>query len=391
MTATLQRIARRRTTVPAAPTNASAAGGNTTASVSFATPVTDGGSPITGYTAISTPGSFSQSGASSPLVVTGLSNGTPYTFTVHATNALGNSAESGASNSATPSNPASVPGAPTIGTATGGNAQASVPFSAPGSDGGSAILDYTATSSPGGLTGTAAGSPVTVSGLTNGQAYTFTVTARNAVGSGPASGSSNSVTPSTVPGAPTIGTATAGNKQATVPFSAPASDGGSAITSYTATASPGGFTASGSGSPLTVTGLTNGQAYTFSVAAANANGVGAASGNSNSVTPTLVNHTVTLDKSVISDARGSNGGLSDTCTATVHDGAGSFVYSWTWSAGGVGLNLTNASTATVTISGSGTIPHTEKTGTLRCTVTDNGNSSYSAYAEASVDFLWDNT
>ena len=62
-------------------------------------------------------------------------------------------------------------------------------------------------------TGTA--SPITVTGLTNGTAYTFTVIATNVNGTSPASSASNSVTPSTVPGAPTIGTATAGNAQAT--------------------------------------------------------------------------------------------------------------------------------------------------------------------------------
>lgn len=90
---------------------------------------------------------------------------------------------------------ATSPGAPNIGTATAGDASASVAFTAPASDGGSAITGYTVTSSPGGLTGTGTASPITVNGLTNGTAYTFTVTATNAVGTGPASAASNSVTP----------------------------------------------------------------------------------------------------------------------------------------------------------------------------------------------------
>ena len=89
------------------------------------------------------------------------------------------------------------PGAPTIGTATGGNTTASVTFTAPANAGYPTSLTYTVTSSPGGLTGTGASSPITVSGLTNGTAYTFTVTATNATGTGPASAASNSVTPST--------------------------------------------------------------------------------------------------------------------------------------------------------------------------------------------------
>lgn len=92
-----------------------------------------------------------------------------------------------------------VPGAPTIGTATAGNATASVTFTAPSSDGGSAITGYTVTSSPGSLTGTGASSPITVSGLTNGTSYTFTVRATNAIGTGPASAASNSVSPSAPP------------------------------------------------------------------------------------------------------------------------------------------------------------------------------------------------
>lgn len=93
---------------------------------------------------------------------------------------------------------ATVPGAPTIGTAVAGDAQASVPFTAPASNGGSTILSYTATSSPGNFTGTiyqAGSGTIVVTGLSNGTAYTFTVKATNAIGEGAASAASNSVTP----------------------------------------------------------------------------------------------------------------------------------------------------------------------------------------------------
>jgi hypothetical protein len=97
-------------------------------------------------------------------------------------------------------------------------------------------------------------------------------------------------TASGLPGAPTIGTATEGPAQAKIPFTAPASNGGSTITSYTATSTPGSFTGTltqaGSGT-ITVTGLTNGTAYTFTVTATSATGTGAASAASNSVTPIL--------------------------------------------------------------------------------------------------------
>ena len=87
------------------------------------------------------------------------------------------------------------PGAPTIGTATGGNAQATVTFTAPSDTGGSAIIGYRVTSTPGGITATGSSSPITITGLTNGTAYTFTVAAQNSTGYGPESAASNSVTP----------------------------------------------------------------------------------------------------------------------------------------------------------------------------------------------------
>jgi hypothetical protein len=87
-----------------------------------------------------------------------------------------------------------VPGAPKNVTATAGTAQATVSFLAPASNGGSPIISYTVASSPGNITATGTSSPITVSGLTYGTTYTFTVKATNAIGTGPASAPSNSVT-----------------------------------------------------------------------------------------------------------------------------------------------------------------------------------------------------
>ena len=183
-----------------------------------------------------------------------------------------------------------APGAPTVGTASPSFLAATVAFTPPASDGGSPITLYTATSTPGGIQGTGTASPITVTGLTAGTAYTFKVRATNSVGTGPASASSNSVTPvsDVVPAAPTIGTASALNGQARVAFTAPAPNGGSPILSYTATSTPGGITATGTASPITVKGLTNGTAYRFTVTATNAVGTGPASALSNSVTPVAV-------------------------------------------------------------------------------------------------------
>jgi len=100
------------------------------------------------------------------------------------------------STTTTPGSTPTFPDPPTGASATAGNGTATISGAAPVNNGGAAILDYTATSAPGGLTGTAPpGTPVTVAGLANGTAYTFILTARNSVGSSAASAPSNSVTP----------------------------------------------------------------------------------------------------------------------------------------------------------------------------------------------------
>jgi FtsP/CotA-like multicopper oxidase with cupredoxin domain len=270
--------------VPAAPIMGFATAGNAQATVYFAPPASNGGTPILDYTVTSSSGNFTATGAGSPLTVVGLTNATAYSFTVTARNALGSSLASAPSNTVVPG---SVPGAPTAVTAVPGNGQATVSFTAPASNGGSPIVIYTVTASGGGgQIGTGATSPIMVTGLTNGTSYTFTVTAWNVNGSGPASAPSPSILVATVPGAPTAVTAVAGNGTATVNFTAPASNGGSAITLYTVTSTPGNITATGAASPISVPGLTNNTDYTFTVTATNVMGTGPASSASNSVTPT---------------------------------------------------------------------------------------------------------
>ena len=267
---------------PGKPTGVAATAGNGEVTVSFTAPASDGGSPITSYKVISSPGNRTATGSSSPITVPNLTNGTTYTFTVRAINAIGTGPESAKSN---PVTPAAVPGQPTGVKATAGNAQAKVSFTAPASNGGSAITSYTVTASPENITKDGKASPITITGLTNGTAYTFTVTATNKIGTGLPSDPSAPVKPVTVPDAPTGVAAVAGNAKATVSFTAPMSDGGSEITLYQVTSSPGGRKKAGTVSPIIVTGLTNGTAYAFTVKAKNAKGFGAASDPSNSVTP----------------------------------------------------------------------------------------------------------
>ena len=183
--------------------------------------------------------------------------------------------------SPSPVTPRTVPGSPARVAGASGNAKVSVSWLAPASNGGSPITGYTATSSLGGKTCTTTGVlTCTVTGLTNGQAYTFTVKATNIVGTGPASAPSAPMTPRSVPGAPTGVAAVPSLSSAQVSWSAPVSNGGSAITGYTATASPGGKTCTATGAlTCTISGLADGL-YTVTVKATTIAGTGLASASS---------------------------------------------------------------------------------------------------------------
>jgi hypothetical protein len=80
----------------------SASGSDGSATVTFDPPVNDGGAAISVYRVTSTPGGIVATGYNSPILITTLTNETPYTFTVAAVNSAGTGASSAASNSVTP-------------------------------------------------------------------------------------------------------------------------------------------------------------------------------------------------------------------------------------------------------------------------------------------------
>ena len=278
-------------TVPDAPAAPTVTAGDGEINVAFGPPA-DNGSPITGYTATCTAGSssVSRSGSSSPIVVSGLVNGTSYTCTVDATNGDGTSAESAPSAVAVP---ATVPDAPPAPSVMAANTAITVTFVSPAGDGGSAITSFTATCTGGNTPVSVSGpdSPIVVAGLVRGTTYTCSVTATNAVGTGQPSPGSSVTVPATVPNAPARPTVERGNTKVTVTFTPPA-DNGSPILTYTATctglSATNHVSSSGSGSPIIVTGLANGTKYTCKVTATNAVGTGPASNASSSVIPAAV-------------------------------------------------------------------------------------------------------
>jgi hypothetical protein len=152
--------------------------------------------PITSYVVTAAPSGATCTWTAGPLscVVTGLPNGTPVTFTVHAVNEVGPGPESEPSE---PVTPATGPGAPGELRAVAGKQAAVVSWAAPADDGGAPITGYTITAAPGGATCTWTTGPLTctVTGLPAGTAVTFTARAVNRVGPGPVSGASGPVTP----------------------------------------------------------------------------------------------------------------------------------------------------------------------------------------------------
>jgi uncharacterized protein YgiM (DUF1202 family) len=235
-----------------------------------------------------------------------------------------------------------APGAPTLSNASAGNTQVTLTWTAPSDNGGVALSGYkvyygttnvigaaSSTSLLGGsLTGT------TITGLTNGTPYYFWVAAVNSVGEGGPS-ASNTATPTatvTVPGAPTLTSATAGNTQVTLVWAAPADIGSSALTGYkfyvntvnTFATATGTSVFGGSLTGTTVTGLSNGTTYYFWVAAVNGTGEGAASTSLNAI-PSSPPTDITLSSNTVAENTAS--GTAVGTLATVDSDTGdTFTY-----------------------------------------------------------------
>jgi hypothetical protein len=279
-------------------------------SVAF-TPGDNGGAAITNYKYSVNNGDTwttrSPVSTASPLVITGLTNGTTYPIKLKAVTASGDSAESVAISST----PAVAPSAPTLTSVTAGNARVTASFTA-GANGGSAILNYEY-SLDGGETWTPR-SPASVTGsfditgLTNGTSYGVKLRAVTAVGSGVAS-NAISATPVTVAFAPNELAGSPLNERITLYWTAPVDPLGAAISGYqiqmSITTRNGSYANVSTGTcssaaptsvatSCTITGLTNGSTYFFKVAALNSVGASQYSIATSGVVPRTIPDAPTL-------------------------------------------------------------------------------------------------
>ena len=269
--------------LPAAPTGATAAPANTSATVKWTAPAANG-SPITGYVITPYIGTIAQpaqtfNSTAVTQTVTGLTNGTTYTFTVAAINGVGTGPQSAATSAITAGRPAG----PDRGRRRPGRTpSATVNWTAPAANGsaitGYVITPYIGTTAQASQTFVSTAVTQVVTGLTNGTTYTFTVAAINAFGTGPQSAASAAITvgtplaPTGVQGHPrqrgSHGQLDGPGRQRRRPSPATWSPRTSAPSPRPAQ------TFASTAVTQTVTGLTNGTTYTFKVAAINGIGTG---------------------------------------------------------------------------------------------------------------------
>jgi titin len=315
-------------TVPNAPTGVTATPNSTGGVVvAWTAPLFNGGSAITDYTVQSclstTCTTFTRSASTSTSVtVTGLLKGTSYTFQVAAVNVAGTSLYAKASGSGV--TPRAVPGTPTNLAGVVGDSQVALTWTAPANNG-DEISDYEVKwclgSSCTAFAHTAsADTSITVNNLTNGSAYTFQVAAKNAAGTGTAAVSS-SLTPRTVPTAPLSVLGSVSSQQVSLSWTVPSSNGGATISDYIVQSCTGGTCTTfndgpGTGTSATVTGLANGTAYTFQVAAKNIAGDSPYSTATTSLTP----RTVPDAPTGVTATADNTGGIDVSWTAPANNG-----------------------------------------------------------------------
>lgn len=376
-------------TAPGAPTSVTASASSTPAAVdlTWQAPTSDGGAAITDYVIeYSTDGSTGwtefvhTASTSTSITVTGLVAQSTYYFRVAAKNSAGTGPTEAATPAPVTSSAAVTPGAPTGVTATAGAAHGTlnIAWTAPTSDGGSPITDYVVEYSADGSTGwtafshTASTTPsMTITGLTPGGTYYVRVSATNSVGTGATAAATPapaSAAPAIAPDAPTAVTLSAGTPGGSIDVSwtAPADDGGSAITDYLVEYSltgSGGWTtfsrAPSTATATTILGLTASTNYYVRVSAVNAIGAGPSASGTPSPTSSSAATVPTAPRAVTAIGGVAGGSLDIAWTLPESDGASAitdYVVEYARSLSGPWSAFAHAASTATTITLTGLVP-----------------------------------
>ena len=289
------------------------------ANITFSAPAENGGSEISNYEYSTDGGSTwvnaSPAQTTSPLVISGLSNGTTYSVKLRAVNSLG----AGAASDPVSVKPIAPASAPTISGVTSGNGQATLSISAPAQLNDSSLSGYDYSTNNGSTWSHFASvtGPFTITGLTNGTAYQVKVRAVNSAGAGEAS-SVVTVNPTKLlPAKPVIGSIIGGNASATINITTPTDVTAQSVTGYQYSINKGATyqNAVVSNGSFTVSGLTNGVSTSVQIRATNFNGNSLAS-----LAKTVVPAT-TPAAPIISAITPSAGALSIAFTAPSNGGS----------------------------------------------------------------------
>lgn len=264
-------------TTPSSPMDIRMTPANGSATLEFRAPENNGGSPILNYAWSLNGGPWTDrtpASPASPMVISGLQNGTEYRIRIRAVNSVGGGQESWTFRVT----PMTMPDAPQVVSSTPGNRMVTIMYAPPSSNGGSPILYYERSLNGAGWYRVPSNGvqPLQIMDLVNGVPVSARLRAVNLAGAGPAS-AVVTMTPRTIPDVVNNVLVVPGDRSAVISFSAPKSDGGDAIIRYEYSLDNGAWTSTTpqtTASPLWVSGLQNGRTYRIRLRAVNAAGAG---------------------------------------------------------------------------------------------------------------------
>ncbi len=328
--------------VPGVPTGLTAGAGFELVTLNWTAPTLTSGYDIE-YYIVNQDGADIDHITGTTATIPGLTNGQTYSFTIQAHTVIGTGDESAPATST----PSDVPGVPTDLNAVAGDAQVTLSWTAPALHG-SAVDYYIVTQDGSALPTHYAGQTATITGLTNGQEYSFTVMAHNLGGYGQET-DAVTATPYTMAGAATGLTPIPGIDNITLSWTAPADNGGASIDYYVVyqwLAGSWSDVAHATGTSIVISGLTTGIGCEFSVAAHNTAGLGDRSASVSVIPDIYITVHVTASAQYVNDTTAE--------TVTLDISASSRLPSITLSSANVSYHLDGVLMGNTVLSVSGT-------------------------------------